>query len=268
MTLTLLTLELVYALFLFRHVDADSRIFSPLLYADPGWFNSFASMLAFHLYIILVVVSAFMIRKTLYRTALSKSETGRRFVGVVLLVAAVLLVLYIFLTLRSLILNSSIVLAMYRLTELSIYTLLSYLSYALLFLALLFIIQVALVALGKQDKINVTSLKGILIYSIIAAIFTATAVSIYGKDKEIRTNLVRTNRMAVERDLSLEIQLREIENPIASDQLIGMLSYWPDGGTEVIRNRILERYLYSNFSQKYDIATTSPSRPARATASW
>ena len=256
-TLTLLTLELVYALFLFRHVDADARIFSPLLYADPGWFNSFASMLAFHLYIILVVVSAFMIRKTLYRKALSKSETGRRFVGVVLLVAAVLLVLYIFLTLRSLILNSSIVLAMYRLTELSIYTLLSYLSYALLFLALLFIIQVALVALGKQDKINVTSLKGILIYSIIAAIFTATAVSIYGKDKEIRTNLVRTNRMAVERDLSLEIQLREIENPIASDQLIGMLSYWPDGGTEVIRNRILERYLYSNFSQKYDIAVTT-----------
>ncbi|MBO7371458.1 MAG: HAMP domain-containing protein, partial [Bacteroidales bacterium] len=83
------------------------------------------------------------------------------------------------------------------------------------------------------------------------------AVTVYGKEKEMRTNLVRTNRMAVERDLSLEIQLREIENPIASDQLIGMLSYWPDGGTDIIRNRILERYLYSNFSQKYDIAVTT-----------
>ncbi|MBQ4021894.1 MAG: HAMP domain-containing protein [Bacteroidales bacterium] len=87
--------------------------------------------------------------------------------------------------------------------------------------------------------------------------FTTTAVTVYGKEKEMRTNLVRTNRMAVERDLSLEIQLREIENPIASDQLIGMLSYWPDGGTDIIRNRILERYLYSNFSQKYDIAVTT-----------
>lgn len=256
-TLGVLTVTLLYANVLFRHVDTDAKIFSPLLYADTGWFNSFAAMLASHLYIVLAILAAFIIRKTLYRKILTMSVVKRHIVGGVLTVAVVLMVLYIHFTLRSLILNSSIVLALYRITELSAYSILSYLMYALLFLSLLFMIQVTLVVWDKQDRFKITSLKGILIYSAIAAIYTATAVSIFGKDKEIRTNLVRTNRMAVERDLSLEIQLREIENPIASDQLIGMLSYWPDGGTDVIRNRILERYLYSNFSQKYDIAVTT-----------
>lgn len=257
LTFATLTLTLLYALVLFRHVDTDSPIFSPLLYADTGWFNSFAAMLACHLYISLAILAAFIIRKTLYKKILSMSTVKRHVLGVAMVLAAVLLLLYIHLTLRSLILNSSIVLALYRLTELSVYSILSYVFYALLFLSLLFMIQVGLVVWDKQDKFQVISLKGILIYSVITAVYTATAVSVFGKDKEIRTNLVRTNRMAVERDLSLEIQLREIENPIASDQLIGMLSYWPDGGTEVIRNRILERYLYSNFSQKYDIAVTT-----------
>lgn len=256
-TMAVLTLELVYSMVLFRHVDTDAAIFSPLLYADTGWFSSFASMLAFHLYIILVIFSGFMIRKIIYRRILSSGKTVRKVIAISLTAAAVALAAYIYLTLRSLILNSSIVLAMYRLTELSVYSIVSYLFYALLFLALLLVLQIAVMAWGWQDRMKVTSLKGVLVYSLIVALFTATAVTVYGKEKETRTNLVRTNRMAVERDLSLEIQLREIENPIASDQLIGMLSYWPEGGTDIIRNRILERYLYSNFSQKYDIAVTT-----------
>lgn len=256
-TIAVMTLVLVYSMVLFRHVDTDAAIFSPLLYADTGWFSSFASMLAFHLYIILVIFSGFMIRKIIYRRILSSGKTVRKVIAISLTAAAVALAAYIYLTLRSLILNSSIVLAMYRLTELSVYSIVSYLFYALLFLALLLVLQIAVMAWGWQDRMKVTSLKGVLIYSIVVAVLTTTAVTVYGKEKEIRTNLVRTNRMAVERDLSLEIQLREIEDPIASDQLIGMLSYWPEGGTDIIRNRILERYLYSNFSQKYDIAVTT-----------
>ena len=256
-TMAVLTLELVYSMVLFRHVDTDAAIFSPLLYADTGWFSSFASMIAVHLYIILAIFSGFMIRKIIYRRILSSGKTVRKVIAIALTAAAVALAAYIYLTLRSLILNSSIVLAMYRLTELSVYSIVSYLFYALLFLALLLVLQIAVMAWGWQDRMKVISLKGVLIYSLIVAVFTTTAVTVYGKEKEMRTNLVRTNRMAVERDLSLEIQLREIENPIASDQLIGMLSYWPDGGTDIIRNRILERYLYSNFSQKYDIAVTT-----------
>jgi len=256
-TLVTLTVTLVYSTFLFRNVDTGAELFSPLLYADARWFNSFANMLAFHLYIVLVIMAAFLIRKTFYRRVLSMETKKRKALGVSMVIVTVLLILYIHLTLRSLILNSSIVLSLYRITELSVYSILSYLFYALLFLALLFMLQMTLAVCGKHDKFHITSLKGILIYSLITALYTASAVSIIGKDKEIRTNLVRTNRMAVERDLSLEIQLREIENQIASDQIIGMLSYWPDGGTDVIRNRILERYLYSNFSQKYDIAVTT-----------
>ena len=255
--LAVTTVVMLYALLLFGKVDADARFFSPLLYADAGLFNSFAGLLATHLYLIVVLVSAFLMRKTLYRKVLVMPVKKRRMVGAALAVATVLFALYIHITLRSLILNSSIVLDLYRITELSVYSVLSYLFYALLFLTLLFMIQVTLTVWGGHGKGNVISLKNIIVYSVLTAIYTVIAISVYGQDKEFRTNLVRTNRMSVERDLSLEIQLREIENPIASDQLIGMLSYWPDGGTEVIRNRILERYLYSNFSQKYDIAVTT-----------
>ena len=251
------TLVLVYALFLFGRVDSDSRMFSPLLYADARWFGSFASMLAVHLYIIMAVVSAFLMRRTLYKRVLSMKPGGRRAVGWLLTLLTLLFALYIHFTLCSLIRNSSIVLDLYRITELSVYSVLSYLFYALLFLALLLMIQVTLTVWGGHGRFSITSLKSIMIYSAVAAVYTVMTVAVQGRDKEVRTNLVRTNRMAVDRDLSLEIQLREIENPVASDQLIGMLSFWPDGGTEVIRNRILERYLYSNFSQKYDIAVTT-----------
>lgn len=256
-TLIVLTLLMVYSLFLFGRVDSDSMILSPLLYAEAGWFNSFAQMLATHLYLILVIMSAFLVRKTIYKKILAMSVKERRWIGAAFVAATVLFAAYIHMTLRSLILNSGIVLPLYRITELSIYSILSYIFYALLFLALLFLIHISSNILELRKKFSVTSLKGIVIYSAITALYTVTAVTVYGNEKEIRTNLVRTNRMAVERDLSLEIQLREIEGQIASDQLIGVLSFWPDGGTEVIRNRLLERYLYSNFSQKYDIAVTT-----------
>jgi signal transduction histidine kinase len=255
--LSVTTVVMVYALFLFGKVDTDSRFFSPQLYAAAGWFDSFAKLLATHLYLIIVLVSGFLMRKTLYRKVLTMPAGRKRLVAGAFAVATVLFALYIHFTLRSLIRNSSIVLDLYRITELSVYSILSYIFYALLFLTLLFLIQVTLTLWRGHGKTNVISLKSILVYSALAAIYTVVAVAVNGNDREIKTNLVRTNRMAVERDLSLEIQLREIEDPIASDQLIGMLSYWPEGGTEVIRNRILERYLYSNFSQKYDIAVTT-----------
>ena len=255
--LSVTTVIMVYALFLFGKVDTDSRFFSPQLYAAAGWFDSFAKLLASHLYLIIVLVSGFLMRKTLYRKVLTMPAARKRLVAGAFAVATVLFALYIHFTLRSLIRNSSIVLDLYRITELSVYSILSYIFYALLFLTLLFLIQVTLTLWRGHGKTNVISLKSILVYSALAAIYTVVAVAVNGNDREIKTNLVRTNRMAVERDLSLEIQLREIEDPIASDQLIGMLSYWPEGGTEVIRNRILERYLYSNFSQKYDIAVTT-----------
>ena len=251
------TVVMAYALFLFGKVDTDTPIFSPQLYADARWFDSFARLLATHLYLILIITSAFLMRKVIYRRVLAMNTRDRRLVGGFLALLTVLFALYIHFSLRSLIRNSSIVLDLYRITELSVYSVLSYFFYALLFLTLLFMIQLTVTVWGGHGKFNVTTLKSILIYSALAAIYTVMTVSIQGRDKEIKTNLVRTNRMAVDRDLSLEIQLREIEDPIASDQLIGMLSYWPDGGTEVIRNRILERYLYSNFSQKYDIAVTT-----------
>ena len=130
------TVVMAYALFLFGKVDTGTRIFSPQLYADARWFDSFARMLATHLYLILVITSVFLIRKTIYRKVLEMKPKDRHLVGAFLAVLTVLFALYIHFSLRSLIRNSSIVLDLYRITELSVYSILAYLSYALLFLTL------------------------------------------------------------------------------------------------------------------------------------
>ena len=64
--------------------------------------------------------------------------------------------------------------------------------------------------------------------------------------------LVWANRLAVERDLGLEIRLRNVEDAIAEDELISTLSTI-ENGSSIIINRISEYYL-SRIRQDYNIS--------------
>ena len=248
----------IYTRILYQNVDPTLPIFSPVLYADSRLFNCFGSLLFNNLFVFLIIDAFYLMHKQFYRLVLAMGKKVKRRWAIGFSVGCVALIAYNHLTLASLVNNSSIMLDLFRITELSLYSILSYVSYAFLYLGLLFFIQMtATLYSAPRRRIRVMSFKNVVIYSALVTLYSVSTVALYGYAKELRTSQVWTNKLAVDRDLALEIQLREVEDLIASDQLIGALSGWEDGGPEVIGNRILERYFYNNFSQNYDIAITT-----------
>ena len=65
---------------------------------------------------------------------------------------------------------------------------------------------------------------------------------------------MNTSKLAIERDLSLEMFLRDVEPSIQNDPFLSVLTNL--GGVDMIKNRLMERYLYSDIVNKYNITLT------------
>ena len=89
---------------------------------------------------------------------------------------------------------------------------------------------------------NLLSRKALAIFAFLAAAYFCITSSTYGLRKEKDRAVVWANRLAVERDLGLELQLRSVEENIAADQLISYLSAM-ENSSGMILNRITEYYL-------------------------
>ncbi|MBP5210666.1 MAG: GHKL domain-containing protein, partial [Bacteroidales bacterium] len=145
---------------------------------------------------------------------------------------------------------------LFKVTNLTVYSFISYISYILLSVALLYLLQIATAAFRRNRKFSFLTLKHLIIYILAVTLALVALVSVFSLSKEKRNNKVLTNNLAVERDLALEYKLRSIENAIQSDRLIGLLSFMPNGGNEVIKNRLEERYLY-DLGSEYNLAVTT-----------
>lgn len=242
------------ALALAKSLAMDTNLFSPSLYADGEIFNSLGNLLLNHLYIFLAVLSLFMIRIPIIKNTSSSKTIVRKVKTLLLGLLFALLLLYIHLSLRSLLLNSNITLELFMIQELSVYSILAYASYALLFMALLFSLQLIILVRKKYSRIRLFSIKSIIIYILIISLYSAGMVSYFGFKREFEKNRVLTNKLAVERDLPLELKLRSIENPIITDPLIRLLISLPQGA-DLIKSRLEELYLW-DVTQKYDVRVT------------
>lgn len=228
----------------------QGSIFSPTLYADNSLFSSFGDFLLNNLFVTVFVLLIFYIRQEIAR----KSRANGR--SLLAISAAALMSLavaeYIFLSLRSLILNSNIVLEPFRINDVSFYTLLCYLSFALLIMALMFSLQMFLSMFRPKSDISIFSWRSIVIcISLIAALFVACEGA-YGLKKEYNLNRVTTSKLAIERDMPMELFLKSIEEEISQDRFIATLSLV--NGQELIRNRLLDRYLNRFMTDNYDIS--------------
>ena len=233
----------------------SGEFFSPVVYADTALFNSLGSFLLNNLVVAMTVYAVFVMRYRIHHHIDQLPAAGRRAVIAFAIVVTVLLALYIHYVVRSLILNSSIGLAPYRISELSIYSLLCYLSFAALFLALLFQIYLVVMLIRRDARINLFSWSNILLFIIAFSLYSVFAINIYGLQKEFESNRVNTGKLAIERDLSLEMFLREVEPAIQSDPFISVLT--AVNGAELIKNRLTERYLYSDIVQRYNITIST-----------
>ena len=233
----------------------DSLMFSPNLYADVGIFSSFGNFLLNNLYVSLVVLGFYLLRKKFILLFRHSGVWGRRGITALLCLLPVSLVLYINYAFTSLINNSNIVLELYRLQEMSVYSIMAYASFALLFVSLLFSLQLLMPALPFIRHSSVLTSRFILIYVSLISIYTLAVVSHLGFRKEVSGSKVWANKLAVERDISLELQLRSIEAKLSRDPVVAAMISLPQERYNLIQNRMEELYL-KGVSQKYEISIT------------
>lgn len=253
----LLCMEVAAYLWGFRLQNSVS-IFSPNVYADGRLFYSFGSLLIVNTYFFLFIMCTYIMRNVFVRDILRRSGRlvkNAYFLYVILMFFAT--AAYIHVSLRSLIMNSNISLEFYALSSISVNTLWVYLSYTTLFLALLMLIQMLKPVVYSLTglRYNVFSRKFLFVYAGMCALYLSIAAGSLGFRKEMDRMMVWTNRLAIDRDLGLELQLRSVERGIANDPLFSTLAVDPANDI-IILNRLTENYL-NRISSDYDISVST-----------
>ncbi len=232
-----------------------SKLFSPTIYADGRLLNSLGTVMIVSIAIVLMVCLLAAFRKRLSRRILESKhpKSGMVFLLVVSLLLLGGVILYIHFIFKSIILNSSITLELYRLNDLSVYTLLVYLILASLLVTIPLLISLAAIPFEELTSIKLDPISGkarIFMSIIFASYLVAMAGTLGFKKERDRINVL-ANRLSMERNISLELQLRLVEEKIASDQLITSLAAIPNSNS-IILNRIVESYMVG-LSQDNDI---------------
>jgi len=237
------------------NIRSTSSLFSPSIYADGLVLNSLGAVLIISITLIISILCIFATRKDIYRKILESknSRTWMLFFAFLMAMAILGVCAYINMIFRSIIQNSSIGLEIYKLSELDIYSLLVYLLIFALVMVLPFLFQMLFPALKNlfNLKHDAFSAKGRFLLAFLFALYVILTAGTLGFRKEQNRVDIWANQLSIDRDISLELQLRENEAKIATDQMIGALSIIPNANN-IILNRIIESYLY-RISQNNDI---------------
>ncbi len=226
--------------------------FSPTVYAGGPFLYSFGTLTVLNIPLIFMVLCAFIMRRVIYRRVLEQRWKTVLY-GVLLAIFTLALAAYSVVTLHSLIMNSNIPWELYLWTQLSGYTVFSYVMYFLLMLCILLLVQmmVPVVRRFTGRKYTLFSRGALLVFAALCAIYFTGISSVLGFKKEQNRVVVYSNRLAVDRDLSLEISLRSVEEAIAADPVISTLSHI-DQSDYLVLNRLSESYM-NRISQNYDV---------------
>ena len=241
-------------LFGFR-LQEEAEMFSPTLYADGPLLYSLAAVVIINLALTLLVGTTYMIRGELYRRLQEKKTAGPlAALSICACALAVGILVYSFFALRSIILNSSINLELYKLEGLSWYTLVVYASFLGLLMMVPLLLQLLRPALKKWLNIHLETMSrtNLAIYALLISVFMVSVAAVFGFRKEQDRVSLWANRLSIDRDITLELELRSVENEIAADVLIASLSVL-DNTNSVVLNRIMDYYM-SRLSQDYDVS--------------
>ena len=241
------------------HLFLNTQLFSPLLYADGPLLYSLGAVILVNLGLNLVVMDLFLVRWTLLKQVRRlHSRTLLWVVAGLLLLLLLAIATYLHLTFKSILINSSINLELYKVFLLNDYTAVVYISFLALSITLPVLLQMLspFVRVLLGIRYDIFTPVGRLVYAICIGVYFVVASSTLGFSKEQRRIDVWAARLAMDRDIALEIQLRSAENAIASDPMIGALSVL-DGSEDIIRSRLTSAFM-SRISQDYDITVVLP----------
>lgn len=251
-----LTLLFIMSYFWGVQMNGSVEMFSPIIYADGPIFFSLGSLLLINSYITLMVTCLFLVRNRITAMARRNRDHYRRNLlafGICVIILAILTVFYTQYTLKSLLLNSNISIELYRWNTNIVYTIIVYLSYTGLLFCILLLLQCLRPAVKEFLGYRYDMLSGrtLILFAVICSAYFTIISGQLGFRKESDRVTVWANRLSVDRDLSLEIQLRSVEESIAYDQLISALSYL-ESMEGMIQNRISEYYLH-RVRQSYNL---------------
>ena len=249
------TALMVWMYFKGRGAGTTSQIFSPLLYADGPVLYSLGAVAIINALIVLLVMDFYIARWTLtkaIRRGASKFWKAFLLAAGVLITAGILV--YFHLAFKSIIVNSDISLELYKVIRLTSYSGVVYLSFIALALAVPPLVQMLspLVHSLFGIRYDVFTIPARAIYAAALGLYFVAITATLSFHKEERRVDVWANRLAMDRDIALEMRLRTVEPSIAADQMFGALSAL-DGSSEVIRGRLIGNYM-GRISQDYDIS--------------
>lgn len=251
-------------LLLFYHFSAfwggqmtdTMRLFSPSLYAGGTVWSSFGALILLDLLLIFAVASLYMMRRKIVSRA-RRSRGGLVTYTVFLALALAATVAYTVCSICSIVGNSGISFEIQWFNEGVAYTIAALVMNSLMFVAALKLLQMMAVPvmLLTGRRMKVTSPAFLVATSVAVACLLFFLPDSLGFRKEQQRVNVWANRLAVDRDLALELHLRSIEKAVASDQVLAMVSA-SEGSDAMMENRVRESYLL-HFANEYEISLES-----------
>ncbi len=250
-----------------RTIREQFTIFSPLLYAGGELLYSLGAVVIINLAVLLCSLCAYMCRDSL--CALVRSRGA----GVALLASALisvaLILFYTQAVLRSIILNSGIILELYKFSELSAFSVVVYASFITMLMSVPLLLQTVQPVAEREFGVryDAFSLNNRVFFALIISAFLVTSSSVIGFRKEQNRMEVLANRLSFDRDISLELRLRSIEPQIADDMVISALSVL-NNTASTIQSRITD-YYFSRNDREYTVTAYvfNDSNNSRAAAS-
>lgn len=240
-----------------RQLQETSVLFSPTIYADGHIMYSFGALIIISAAVFLGILCTYIVNDCLVGKIMRSGKKTYKTVYTIfhlLLLAATLL--YIHFSLKSVITNSVISMELYAWNSISGYTFWVYLIYTVLMIGILLQIQMFRPVIKDMAgiKFNAFSKKFLFTFATACSLYFTVTSGILGFQKEQDRVSVWANRLAIDRNLGLELQLRSIEDGIANDQLFPKLVK-EDDGSPIILNRLKETYM-SRLAQDYDISVS------------
>ncbi|MCQ2145277.1 MAG: ATP-binding protein [Bacteroidales bacterium] len=236
------------------------RIFSPSVYAGGSVWSSFGDLMLLNLLLIVEFLGFYLVREALNEWIASdsrKERLRRSVVSAGTLCLFIAGIVYAICSVCSLINNSGITFELKWFKEGLGYTVCALVVYSALFASLMLLLQeFATLVCGKGgQKIRVISPIGMSIAASAVTVLLFALSSGLGFTKEQQRVGVWANMLSVDRDLALELHLRSVEEAIATDDVVALLTA-VDGSSAILTNRIKETY-FMRFANEYDITVSS-----------
>ena len=243
-----------------RNEAIDHSLFSPLVYADGPVLSSLGALLLYNTLLTAVLLAVYLMRQKSVRSLRGSRHPRRNTLiyGIGILLLCAFSCAYIHITIKSLIYNSGLLMEFFRFNFNSNFgfSALTFLSYILLIIMTLFQLFSFKVVFTEFTGKNINTRSAVwpVVFACICALYLTVVSGVYGFRKEERRAWGWADRLAIERDLGMEMQLLTVEDAIAGDPVIGALIDRPHN-ERPIRNRITE-VLLGRMAESADIGVT------------